>query len=124
MAGWLSNNSTRSSPGSWLHRRLAARARHPETFDCGVRVVAGTVGGEGPRWRYRVSAVDPLVADGVVTLHHGPNVALRLLVEPVPAGHGPRPGYRQLRAVEQQSGAQVRVSVDVGELGRFGVGLE
>jgi hypothetical protein len=114
-------NWGKGSPTGWLQKRRARRARHPETFDCGVRVIDGALAGESDRWRYRISAADPLIAEGVVALNHGPDVTLRLVVDPVPSGAGRRPGHLRLTAVERGSGARVELSVSADELERFGL---
>ena len=114
--GW-----TRPSPSSWLGRLLERRARHPDEFDCALRVVSGHVDGESERWRYRRSAVDPLVrADGVVHLNHGTVARLQLRFT------GPRltrPGLRQYHvawpATEVRTGARVEVAADPSEAVRF-----
>ena len=113
----------RPSAGSWLDRWLNRHARHPETFLCGVRVVEGRLPGESAWWRHHRSAVDPLIAAGVVTLNHGPRVVLRLRPDPASlrAG-GPHPGSVTMDAVEQGSNAHVQLSFDPGELARFDPG--
>ena len=124
MAGSFSHY-LRPSAGSWLDRWLNRHVRHPETFLCGVRVVEGRLPGESARWRHRRSAVDPLLAGRVVTLYHGPRRILRLVPDPdsVRAG-GPHPGSVVVDAVERDSGARVQVSVDPGELVRFGLAAQ
>jgi hypothetical protein len=122
MVGSFSSNASRPSPGSFLDRWLAKRAAHADTFDCGVRVLSGVVVGEGPRWRYRRSATDPLIVRGVVTLYHGPKITLHLTPEPgADAGPRLRPGHVQLSAVVRGSGARIQVSVPAGDLERFGL---
>jgi hypothetical protein len=71
-SGWV-----KPGAGSLLGRFFARRQRHPDEFDCAVRVVAGTVDGETDQFRYRRSALDPLVLDDVHELTHG-TVRLRL----------------------------------------------
>jgi hypothetical protein len=111
-------------PGSVLAKLLDRFAPVPNSFECGVRVVSGALTGEGTRWRYRRSAVDPLVIDGVVELHRGHRSVLRLSVDrhSVAAGGTPgRPGFVVLAAVERSSGAMVQVSVEPQNLTRFGI---
>ncbi|MCL2781881.1 MAG: hypothetical protein FWD74_10435 [Actinomycetia bacterium] len=119
-------NSFRPSEGSLLDRLLAKTKRHPDVFDCGVRVRAGELPGESRRWRRKDSTVDPLPGDdGTVTLFHGAANALRLRVAPgslTDAGH--RPDEYAFDAVEQTSGATVRISVSGAELHRFGIHAE
>ena len=94
-----------------------------DAFDCGVRVVQGEIAGEGRRWTYRTSALDPLVTNGVVTLNHGPKVALRLSVadlEPgASSGAGVRPFHQLLDVVDLETGARVQLSVADGNAYRF-----
>jgi hypothetical protein len=127
MTGAFPSNAARSSPGSWLHTWLERQKRHPDTFDCGVRVRDGSVNGETARWRYRTSAVDQRVSDGIVTLRHGTKITLRLRIDDDPFWHGegprPRHGHAVLAAVDAESGAQLLVSVPPAELVRFGVDL-
>jgi hypothetical protein len=125
MTGAFPSNAARSSPGSWLRTWLERQKRHPDAFDCGVRVQDGAVHGETARWRYRTSAVDQLVSQGIVTLHHGTRITLRLRIGSEPFRHeqGPRPrrGHVVLAAVDAQSGARLQVSFPPAELVRFGV---
>jgi hypothetical protein len=127
MTGAFPSNAARSSPGSWLHTWLEKQKRHPDTFDCGVRVRDDSVNGGTARWRYRTSAVDQLVSDGIVTLHHGTKITLRLRIDDDPFWHGegsrPRHGHAVLAAVDAESGARLLVSVPPAELARFGVDL-
>ena len=74
-------NASRSTPGSWLANLLDRLQLHPDSFVCGVRVVAGTVPGQSGRWRYRGSWVDPLILDGVVVFNHGTKQTLRLRID-------------------------------------------
>jgi hypothetical protein len=125
MVGWLPSNARRPSPGSWLSNWLEKQQRHPDAFLCGIRVRHGTLPGVSGRWRFRVSAVDPLLADGVVTLHHGTDRTLRLHLDEDPFwpqdGAAPRPGHTVLIGTEVGSAARVLVSVPHGELVRFGI---
>lgn len=121
MAGFSSFRALRPSPGSWLSRRLPSAPRHPDAFDCGLRVVAGTLPGASHRWRFRLSAVDPLHEGGTVVLNHGTALTLRLRVDREPAGAGPRPGYVQLSAVDVTTAARVSISAPLGEVSRFGI---
>ncbi|MCW2495348.1 hypothetical protein [Jatrophihabitans sp.] len=118
--------SSGPASGSWLDNWLERRRRAPGVFDCGVRTIEGSVATEGRRWRYRPSSVDPLILDGVVTLQHGIGSTLHLRMAPAPPGD-PSPGIRQhhvvLAAVERDSGALLELSVDLGEVARFGVEL-
>ena len=116
-------NASKPSPGSWLDKQLSKRARHPDEFDCGVRVLEGAVARQGRRWRFRRSAVDLLITDGWVTLQHGLKSTLHLSVDPTADGPGPRPGHVVLRAVERDSGAVLQLSVDRGVVERFGIEL-
>jgi len=104
---------------------LARQRPHPDSFDCGVRTVDGTVPGESHRWRYRRSAVDRLRLGDVVTLHHGTKdtVQLRMDAEPYWQGSGPRPrqGLIVLVGTVVGSGARLLVAVPPGEVVRFGV---
>lgn len=70
--------------GRALRRRVLSRSGE---FDCGLRVVTGSVPGEGARWKHRRSHV---VGD---TLHHG-SVALRLEL----GEQSPHPGGFNLSA--------------------------
>jgi hypothetical protein len=66
-----------------LTSRLRARVLGPNRFDCGVRVVAGSVPGEGRRWRHRASRIDGDF------LQHGRRATLLLRVQreiPNPGG--------------------------------------
>lgn len=123
MVGSFASLIGRPSSGSWIDAWLQRRRRHPDAFTCGVRVVEGTVPGEGGRWRYRESAVDPHSPDGLIVLTHGTDVTLRLrLTEPGELLRtGPRANHAALAAVEVTTGARVQVSVPLGELGPFGV---
>jgi hypothetical protein len=127
MTGAFPSNAARSSPGSWLRTWLERQKRHPDAFDCGVRVQDGAVNGETSRWRYRTSAVDQPVSAALVTLHHGTKITLRLRIdgEPFRDGQAPRPrrGHAVLAAVDAQSGARLLLSVPLAELVRFGVDL-
>ena len=113
------------SPSSLFGGFLARRARHPDEFDCAVRVLAGSVPGESRRWRYRRSAVDPLMPEwDVVTLTHG-NVVLRLSFtgETRPRCDatfgGVRLTHRVWPATEVGTGAELEVAADAGEAVRF-----
>jgi hypothetical protein len=112
-----------SSVPKWLNRE----PHHPDSFQCGVRVVEGQIGGEGRRWKYRQSAVDRLIVDQVVTLTHGVGHVLRLRVAaewaPHPDQAGLRVSYAVFRAVEQTSGAMLEITVSQDDLERFGIGL-
>jgi hypothetical protein len=122
MAGMLPG-ARRSTPGSLIERWMSKLQQHPDSFDCGVRVLAGTVAGEGARWQYRRSGADPLIVDHVVHLNHGTRVALRLIVD-VGADapdDGVRAGHTSLRATDRDSGARLQISVNPGELWRFGI---
>jgi hypothetical protein len=124
MVGSFSSYVRGPAPGSLLHRWLAAHRQHPDSFDCGVRVIAGSVAGEGRRWRYRRSALDPLMTDGVRALNHGTKVRLYLMLAAGPfvvGAHATRPGHVLLSAAEVGSSAQLQLSVPVGELERFGL---
>lgn len=109
----LPGNSTRAASGSLLATWFAPQ--HPDSFVCGVRVVAGQLTDEGGRWRYRRSAVDPLVVDGLVTLKHGRRAVLRLRLadDELPAA---RPGFVTHAALEEVSGAQLLVTFPLGRL--------
>lgn len=115
----------KSSPGSLLATLSARRARHPDEFACGVRVVEGTVPGESRRWSYRPSAVDPLVPDdGAVGLNHGSTTRLRLRFTGAGRRGSPpvRPHHVVWPATELGSGARVEVAADPGEADRLRVG--
>jgi hypothetical protein len=119
------SQSWRPSPGSLIGRWFADRP-HPDSFDCGVRVVSGVIAGERSRWTYRRSAVDPLSEYDVgVVLHHGTKVTLRLaLAEPplIPAaGTSAKLDYAVIRAVDADTRAGVEVSCAVNQLFRFGL---
>ena len=119
------SQSWRSSPGSLIGRWFADRP-HPDSFDCGVRVVSGVVAGERSRWSYRRSAVDPLSEYEVgVTLHHGTKVTLRLALAEPPLLHADSPSakldYVVFRAVDSDTQADVEVSCSVNQLFRFGL---
>jgi hypothetical protein len=119
----LPGNSQRPSPGSLLARWLERTASHPDSFVCGVRVVSGVVDGESRRWRYRRSAVDPLVVDGVTVLYHGDR-ALRLrslrFDDRGVDGAAARPGFVVGSALEQSSGARVLVACAAGRVEALG----
>ena len=131
MVNAFPGNSARPSDGSWVQRWLERRAPHPDSFDCAVRVVAGTVPGESARWRFRPSAVDrrpPSAIDrrspsavAEVVLHHGRSVTLRLFGAEVISHRPPRPGHVVVAAVDAVSGAGVEVSLPAGELARLGL---
>jgi hypothetical protein len=104
-----------------LGRLMTRWQRHEREFECGVRVVSGELPGEHPRWRFRRSAADPLVVDGVVTVNHGAGNALRLRIDAGSVAEGTRPGYVRFTAVEQTTNARVEVSVAPAELERFGL---
>jgi len=115
-------NWFRPGPTSLLGRLLGRRARHPDEFDAAVRVVSGAVDGESVRWRYRRSAADPLVRDGVVTVVHGTvTLRLRFAAEPLPRHSGLRPQHRAWRATEVVTGAQVELATDVVGAGQLGL---
>ncbi|MCW2527569.1 MAG: hypothetical protein JWM76_2429 [Pseudonocardiales bacterium] len=122
---FLSPKARRSAPQSFLGKRLARQTPHPASFDCGIRVVSGSLAGEGSRWRYRVSGADPLIVGGVVKLKHGTKVTLRLLIDKESLDDGgagvTKPGYTVLTALELAVGAQVQISIPPGELERFGL---
>lgn len=102
-------------PGSLLARWQERAPR--ESFICGVRVLAGLVPGEGHRWRYRRSAVDPLAIDGVLRLQHGRDSALRIRFDASAAdAPGPLAGYRTRHAIVELSGALIQVSFPAGRL--------
>ena len=121
------SQSWRPPPDSLIGRWLYARP-HPDSFDCGVRVVSGAVAGERSRWAFRRSAVDPLTeCDVGVVLHHGTKVTLRLVLADPPLMPGPGPsariGYAVIRAVVRDTDADVEVSCAVNHLFRFGVNI-
>lgn len=125
MVGSFPSNAGRPSPGSWLANWLERQRRHPDTFDCGVRTLDGTVPGESPRWQYQRSAVDRRRVGDVVTLRHGTKVTLRLRMDPEPywlgSGPRPRPGLIVLVATVADTRARLLIAVPPGELVRFGV---
>jgi hypothetical protein len=119
------SESWRPSPGSLIGRWFADRP-HPDSFDCGVRVVSGVVAGERSRWSYRRSAVDALSEyDAGVILHHGTKVTLRLALSepPLPRAASPsaKLNYAVIRAVDSDTQADVEVSCSVNQLFRFGL---
>jgi hypothetical protein len=119
------SQSWRPSQDSLIGRWFADRP-HPESFDCGVRVVSGIVTGERSRWTYRRSAVDPLSEYSVgVILHHGTKVTLRLALAEPPIVQAASPSakldYAVIRAVETDTQAGVEVCCAVNELFRFGL---
>ena len=119
------SQSWRPSPGSLIGRWFADRP-HPDSFDCGVRVVSGLVAGERSRWSYRRSAVDPLSEYDVrVTLRHGTKVTLRLALAEPPLRQAASPSakldYAVIRAVDSDTHADVEVSCSVNQLFRFGL---
>ena len=127
MAEWPRVPAARPASGTLLDRLLKRKQRHPDEFDCAVRVVEGAVPGESARWRYRRSAVDPLVEQvpmtrqPVITLYHGPEVRLRIRF----TGEQ-RPGSATLRryhviwpGTELTTGARVEVAADVSEADRL-----
>jgi hypothetical protein len=122
MAGMLPN-ARRSTPGSFIDRFMSRLQQHPDSFDCGIRVLAGSVAGEGPRWQYRRSGADPLIVDHVVHLNHGTKVPLRLIVDTGADApdDGVRAGHTSFCATDRDSGARLQVSVNAGELWRFGI---
>jgi len=118
------SQSWRPPPDSLIGRWFADRPHH-DSFDCGVRVVSGTVAGERSRWTFRRSAVDALLDDVAVVLHHGRKVTLRLALADPPlvpgAGSPARLDYAVIRAQDRPTGAQVEVSCAVNQLFRFGL---
>jgi hypothetical protein len=116
----LPGNSQRPSPGSLLARWLDRARAHPDSFVCGVRVVDGALAGEGSRWRYRRSAVDRLVVDGVIELNHGSDVVLRIRFDEDEVADVSdlrlRPGYVVRSGVEQTSAARVLITCDEGQV--------
>ena len=118
------SNSFKPAEGSWLDRIFGSRP-HPDSFVCGLRVLDGTVASESARWKYRSSAVDGLLGDGIVTLHHGTGNTLRLRMDSDPtwdgSGPGPRTGYRVMSASVAGSDARVLLAVPAFHLFRFGV---
>jgi hypothetical protein len=113
-------------PQDSLIGRWFADQPHPESFDCGVRVVSGIVAGERSRWTYRRSAVDPLSEYDVgVILHHGTKVTLRLALAEPPIVQAASPSakldYAVIRAVDADTQAGVEVSCAVNQLFRFGL---
>jgi hypothetical protein len=122
---FLSPKGRRSAPQSFLGKRAARRTPHPDSFDCGIRVITGSLDGESSRWRYRLSGADPLIVGDVVKLKHGTKVTLRLLIDKESRDDGggglTKPGYTVLTAVEQGVGAQVQISIPPAELERFGL---
>ena len=108
---------------SLLGRLLARRVRHPEEFGSAVRVVEGEVPGEGARFRYRRSALDPLVVDGAREFTHGA-VRMRLAAD-LAVGRtgvpGARPGHLVWRAHLADGSAVVEIAADVDVAARFGV---
>lgn len=112
-------NWRRPAPNTVVARWFA-RNRHPDAFVCGVRVLSGTVPGEGPRWRFRPSAVDPFRPDESVSMRHG-DVPLTFTVDDDP----PRPATRARHALltaTHDTGC-IELSVPLGDLVRFGVVL-
>ncbi len=109
------------SSTSVLGHVLAKRARHPDEFDCAVRVVAGAVPGEATRWRYRRSAVDPLMLDwDIITVTHGSVVLrLRFTGENRPRSGSVRVHHRIWPATDVPTGASVEIAADAGEAVRF-----
>lgn len=91
-------------------RMFASRADVGAAFQCGIRVVDGSVTGEARHWRYRRSVAAPVRPDGLILLRHGHDVVLHLRVEPGTQRHWLRPGYTLLCATEAVSGARLRVS--------------
>ena len=116
MVNSLPGNSGRPAAGSLIDRWLARHAVHPDSFECGVLVVSGSVIGEGPRWQYRRSALDRLVLGGVVTINHGITTVLRLRFERVEVindrSPGRRPGFLVRAATEQGTGARLLIGLD------------
>lgn len=125
MSNSFSSRGERLFPPGLVARWLRRETPHPDSFDCGVRVVRGAVPGLGSRWQYRRSAADPLILDGVVTLNHGAGRGLHLRMEDGWAPHQDRSGSRVgcvlLRAVEVSSGASVEIAVSRDEVERFGI---
>jgi hypothetical protein len=127
VAEWPRSRAVRPAPGSVLDRLLRSRQRHPGEFDCAVRVVEGEVPGESARWRYRRSAVDPLLGQDpvtllpVVALNHGPDVRLliRFTGQQRPGGATLRRYHVIWPGVELTTGARIEVAADVSEADRF-----
>jgi hypothetical protein len=119
------SQSWRPPPDSLIGRWFAER-RHPDSFDCGVRVTSGVVAGERSRWTYRRSAVDPPSEYDVgVILHHGTKVTLRLTLADPPLVQAASPSakldYAVIRAVDAATQAGVEVCCAVNQLFRFGL---
>ncbi|MEP6851145.1 MAG: hypothetical protein ABJA87_00535 [bacterium] len=111
----------RSLAGSLLDR-LRAEPAAAELLDCGVRVVTGDVAGEGTRWRYRRSAVDPHLGDRVVFVLHGDTRLYLRFVAPVEGEtRRMKPDYVVWTATETASGAQVEVAVSAEDAPRLGL---
>jgi hypothetical protein len=115
-------NSGRPSDDSFIGRLLARSKPHPDSFVCGVRVRDGAVAGERRKWSYRRSAVDRLVSEGVVTLNHGDDVALRLRLSPeavAPTGLDLRDNWIVFAATETATGAELLITLDSAEIDRI-----
>ncbi|MDQ6936803.1 MAG: hypothetical protein M3140_03695 [Actinomycetota bacterium] len=112
----------RSIAGGLLDRLRAETPRAAELIECGVRVVTGEVAGEGARWRYRRSAVDPHVGDRVVKVVHGDTrLQLRFGARVVGERWRIKPGFVVWTAVETASGATVEVAVAATDAARLGL---
>lgn len=125
MSLWRSGNPIRPAPDSLLDKVVAGFLHpDPNLFACGVRVLRGSVPGESGRWRFRRSALDRYEDGHTRTLRHG-RTAL-VLRDPVvfPAATSERPrrnGHALFVATEEHTGADLLLSVAVGQLDRFGI---
>jgi hypothetical protein len=92
-----------------LLRLLTRRAGAGESFRCGVRVLVGTVPGEGAVWRFRRSVAEPAREPGIVVMRHG-SVVLRLRLDARPSRHLLWPAHVMITGTEVATDAQVRLS--------------
>lgn len=125
MSLWGSGNPIRPAPGSLLERHFAGLLHpDPQEFGCGVRIVRGAVPGESLHWRFRRSALDRFEDGATQTLYHGRTALVLQLPVVFPAAVPDRPrrnGHALFEAREQRTGAELLLSVMIGQLDRFGI---
>src|ERR1700749_3628643 len=106
----------RINANSWLARRFAPKP--PDAITCGVRVVEGSVPGEGPRWSYRLSGVDRLAVGGFLTITHG---ATQVRGGAFELTEGGARGSYQGGGAEEIGGARLHIAIPPNQAWRFGI---